>query len=488
MTAQDLKNSILQRAIEGKLVPQRQEEGTAKELLAKIRAEKARLIKEKKIKKSKPLPAITDDEKPFDIPESWEWVRLDYLVYNHGQKKPNDIFCYIDIGSIDNKEQKLANNEKIILPESAPSRARKIVKEGDILYATVRPYLHNMCIVDRQFSHETIASTGFAVMATHSGVLNRYLFFYLLSSEFDRYANANENAKGVAYPAINDTALYKACISLPPLAEQRRIVTKIEELLPDIDAYDKAQTKVQSIEQRFPGAMKKSLLQYAIEGKLVPQRKEEGTAKELLAKIRAEKARLIKEKKIKKSKPLPVITDDEKPFDIPESWEWVRLGELGEWCSGATPSRQHPEYFGGKIPWLKTGDLNDGYIKDVPEFITEEGFQHSSTKINPVGSVLIAMYGATIGKLGILQVPATTNQACCACELFQGIYNKYLFYFLLANRNFFIRKGMGGAQPNISKAKIIATTIPLPPLAEQHRMVARLEDLLPLCDALAAQH
>ena len=487
MTAQDLKNSILQRAIEGKLVPQRQEEGTAKELLAKIRAEKARLIKEKKIKKSKPLPEIADAEKPFDIPESWEWVRLDYLVYNHGQKKPNDIFCYIDIGSIDNKEQKLANSEKIILPESAPSRARKIVKEGDILYATVRPYLHNMCIVDRQFSHETIASTGFAVMATHSGVLNRYLFFYLLSSEFDRYANANENAKGVAYPAINDTALYKACISLPPLAEQRRIVAKIEELLPDIDAYDKAQTKVQSIEQSFPGAMKKSLLQYAIEGKLVPQRKEEGTAKELLAKIRAEKARLIKEKKIKKDKPLPAITDDEKPFDIPESWEWVRLGELGEWCSGATPSRQHPEYFGGKIPWLKTGDLNDGYIKDVPEFITEEGFQHSSTKINPVGSVLIAMYGATIGKLGILQVPATTNQACCACELFQGIYNKYLFYFLLANRNFFIRKGMGGAQPNISKAKIIATTIPLPPLAEQHRIVARLEDLLPLCDALAAQ-
>lgn len=211
------------------------------------------------------------------------------------------------------------------------------------------------------------------------------------------------------------------------------------------------------------------------------------TAKELLAKIRAEKARLIKEKRIKKDKPLPAITDDEKPFDIPESWEWVRLGELGEWCSGATPSRQHPEYFGGKIPWLKTGDLNDGYIKDVPEFITEEGFQHSSTKINPVGSVLIAMYGATIGKLGILQVPATTNQACCACELFQGIYNKYLFYFLLANRNFFIRKGMEGAQPNISKAKIIATTIPLPPLAEQHRMVARLEDLLPLCDALAAQ-
>lgn len=215
----------------------------------------------------------------------------------------------------------------------------------------------------------------------------------------------------------------------------------------------------------------------------MPQRQEEGTAKELLAEIRAEKARLIKEKKIKKSKPLPEITDEEKPFDIPDSWEWVRLGELGEWCSGATPSRQHPEYFGGNIPWLKTGDLNDGYIKKVPESITNEGFQHSSTKINPIGSVLIAMYGATIGRLGILQIPATTNQACCACELFYGTYNKYLFYFLLANRKNFIKQGAGGAQPNISKAKIIDTTMPLPPMEEQHRIVAKIEELLPDIDA-----
>ena len=486
MNAQDLKNSILQRAIEGKLVPQRKEEGTAKDLLVKIRAEKAQLIKEKKIKKTKPLPAITDDEKPFDIPDGWEWVRLDDIVYNHGQKKPNNIFCYIDIGLIDNQKHQLTNDEKVILPESAPSRARKIVKDGDILYATVRPYLHNMCIMNKKFSYEAIASTGFAVMTTYSGVFNKYLFFCLLSPEFDKYANSNKNSKGVAYPAINDTALYKACIPLPPLAEQHRIVAKLEELQPDIDAYDKAQTKLRTIEQRFPDAMKKSLLQYAIEGKLVPQRKEEGTAKDLLVKIRAEKAQLIKEKKIKKSKPLPEITDEEKPFDIPDSWEWVRLGELGEWCSGATPSRQHPEYFGGNIPWLKTGDLNDGYIKKVPESITNEGFQHSSTKINPIGSVLIAMYGATIGRLGILQIPATTNQACCACELFYGTYNKYLFYFLLANRKNFIKQGAGGAQPNISKAKIIDTTMPLPPMEEQHRIVAKLEELLPLCQQPAA--
>ena len=227
-----MKKSLLQYAIEGKLVPQRKEEGNAKDLLAEIRAEKAKLIKEKKIKKSKPMPAITDDEKPFDIPDNWEWVRLEDIVYDHGQKKPTTIFSYIDIGSIDNKKQKLTNDEKIILPESAPSRARKIVKNGDILYATVRPYLHNACIVDKTFLHEPIASTGFAVMATHTGVLNQYLFCYLLSPEFDSYANSNKNSKGVAYPAINDTALYKVCIPLPPLAEQHRIVAKLEKLLP----------------------------------------------------------------------------------------------------------------------------------------------------------------------------------------------------------------------------------------------------------------
>ncbi len=485
MTAQDLKNSILQRAIEGKLVPQRQEEGTAKELLAKIRAEKARLIKEKKIKKSKPLPVITDDEKPFDIPESWEWVRLGE-VSTYGQKinkivvenmKPD--MWLLDMEDIEKGTGRIIRHK---LVKSSVIRGDKAVfHKGDLLYSKLRPYLKKILIAPE----DGICTSELVPFQVYQGINPLYAIWWLHSPSVDQ--KVNTASYGVKMPRVGKETMINLLLPLPPLAEQHRIVAKIEELLPDIDAYDKAQTKVQSIEQSFPGAMKKSLLQYAIEGKLVPQRKEEGTAKELLAKIRAEKARLIKEKQIKKSKPLPAITDDEKPFDIPESWEWVRLGELGEWCSGATPSRQHPEYFGGKIPWLKTGDLNDGYIKDVPEFITEEGFQHSSTKINPVGSVLIAMYGATIGKLGILQVPATTNQACCACELFQGIYNKYLFYFLLANRNFFIRKGMGGAQPNISKAKIIATTIPLPPLAEQHRMVARLEDLLPLCDALAAQ-
>lgn len=231
-----------------------------------------------------------------------------------------------------------------------------------------------------------------------------------------------------------------------------------------------------------PQELKNSILQLAIQGKLVKQRPEEGTAQELYAQIQAEKQRLIKEGKIKKEKPLPEITEDEKPFEIPDGWMWVRLGNCGSWGSGATPSRTNPEYYGGTIPWLKTGDLNDGIIKEIPEYITELALRKTSVRLNPPGSVLMAMYGATIGKLGILARPATTNQACCACIPYSGIYNKYLFFFLLTSRKSFIKMGEGGAQPNISKEKIVNYPMPLPPLAEQKRIVAKIEELLPLVD------
>ncbi|MFR8003243.1 MAG: restriction endonuclease subunit S [Hydrogeniiclostridium sp.] len=231
-----------------------------------------------------------------------------------------------------------------------------------------------------------------------------------------------------------------------------------------------------------PQELKNSILQLAIQGKLVEQRPEEGTAEELFAQIQEEKQRLIAEKKIKKEKPLPEITDDEKPFDIPESWMWVRVGSCGSWGSGATPSRTNLEYYGGTIPWLKTGDLNDGIITEIPEYITELALEKTSVRLNPIGSVLMAMYGATIGKLGILGIEATTNQACCACIPYEGVYNKFLFYFLMASRTVFIKMGEGGAQPNISKEKIVNALFPLPPLAEQKRIVAKIEELLPYID------
>ena len=246
--------------------------------------------------------------------------------------------------------------------------------------------------------------------------------------------------------------------------------------------------------------LKNSILQMAVQGKLVPQDPNDEPASVLLQRIKAEKQELIKAGKIKKDKKSSEIfrgathnlpyayceqigkeirdISDEIPFEIPESWEWVRLGFIGDWGSGATPSRTNKEYYGGNIPWLKTGDLNDGIITNIPEKITELALEKTSVRLNPVGSVLIAMYGATIGKLGILNIPATTNQACCAC-LPILVNNNYLFYFLMSHKESFTKKAEGGAQPNISKEKIISTLFPLPPLAEQKRIVAKIEQLIP---------
>lgn len=237
-----------------------------------------------------------------------------------------------------------------------------------------------------------------------------------------------------------------------------------------------------------PEQLKASILQYAIQGKLVEQRPEEGTGEELYQQMQTDKQALIREKKIKKEKPLPDIIDDEIPFDVPESWKWVKVGNVGSWSSGATPSRTNPAYYGGSIPWLKTGDLNDGFIQEVPEYITDLALEKTSLRLNPIGSVLMAMYGATIGKLGILEIPVTTNQACCACIPYAGMNNKYLFYYLMSMRQSYIGMAEGGAQPNISKEKIVNSLIPLPPAEEQRRIVAKIEELLPYVDRYAAAY
>jgi type I restriction enzyme S subunit len=231
-----LKKSILQEAVEGRLVPQDPNDETASVLLDKIRKEKAKLVKEGKLKKKdlEETP-ISENEKSFDIPKHWGLVRLGEITYNHGQKTPTEDFSYIDIGSIDNEHQKLNMTDNIIKAKDAPSRARKIVKRGDVLYATVRPYLHNLCIIDRDFDKEPIASTGFAVLSCINGVYNKFLFYYLLSPVFDAYANDGDNAKGMAYPAINDKKLYNGLVPIPPLAEQKRIVAKIEQLMKEIN-------------------------------------------------------------------------------------------------------------------------------------------------------------------------------------------------------------------------------------------------------------
>lgn len=229
--------------------------------------------------------------------------------------------------------------------------------------------------------------------------------------------------------------------------------------------------------------LKNSILQEAIEGRLVPQDPNDEPASVLLDKIRKEKAKLVKEKKLKKSalKEDP-FTDYDKLFTIPVTWAWCKLGWIGDWGAGATPAKGTPEFYtNGTIPWLRTGELNNGIVTDSEIKVTPYALQKCSLRECKVGDVLIAMYGATIGKVAIAGIELTTNQACCACTPYQ-VYNKYLLYYLMANKQRFIDLGEGGAQPNISREKIVTFPFPLPPLAEQKRIVAKIEELLPKVD------
>ena len=229
--------------------------------------------------------------------------------------------------------------------------------------------------------------------------------------------------------------------------------------------------------------IRQKILDLAIRGELVPQAPTDEPASVLLERIRTEKEQLIKDKKLKRDKKdnEPI---DEVPFELPEGWVWCRLGEIGIWGSGVTPSRNKKEYYDGNIPWLKTGDLNDSYIYETSELISDLAVKEYSLKKIPIGSILIAMYGATIAKLGLLEIEVTTNQACCACTPFSGIVNKFLFHYLFSQKQNIKNKAEGGAQPNISKEKLINFLFPLPPLAEQHRIVEKVEQLFALVDTI----
>ena len=485
MTPEQLKASILQLAIQGKLVEQRPEEGTAEELYQQIQAEKQRLIKEGKIKKDKPMPEIAEDEKPFDIPEGWKWVRIGALTYNWGQKTPDNRFCYVDVGSINNTSHTLNSENTVVEAKDASSRAKKIVKYGDVIFATIRPYLKNICIIDRDFPYEPIVSTAFAVMHCPKGVLNKYLYHYLLSPTFMSFANASDKAKGVAYPAIGEKDFFNGIIALPPLSEQHRIVTKIEELLPYIDRYAASYERLEQVNTEFPEDMKKSVLQYAIQGKLVEQRPEEGTGKELYRQIQTEKQRLIKEGKIKKEKPLPKITEDELPFDIPESWKWCRLSDVIDVRDGTHDS---PKYVPVGIPLVTSKNLVNGVIDyGNVKYITQE----DADKINVRSMVddddiLFAM----IGSIGNPVLVKKDREFCIKnMALFKRFANtdismRYVYWFLFYAQYKLKKEASGGVQSFISLSRFREHLIPLPPVAEQNRIVAKLEEILPLCERL----
>ena len=472
MDTKALRQKILDLAIHGKLVPQDPNDEPASVLLERIKAEKERLIKEGKIKRSKKSAKTSDtphyENVPFEVPESWVWTTIEEICSKIGsgstprgsnysangipffrsQNVYNDRLVYDDIKYISEEvHQKMKGTEvlanDLLLNITGGSLGRCAVVPADFNCGNVSQHVCIMrsVLVEPEYFHVLVLSSYFAKSMKITGSGREGLPKY--------------NLEQMGFP-------------LPPLTEQQRIVAEIEHWFALINQIEQGKADLQTIIKQT----KSKILDIAIHGKLVPQDPSDEPAIELLKCINPHFT------------PCDNGHYTQLPFEAPQNWCWTTLGKIGKWQSGSTPNRLNKDYYNGNIPWLKTGDLNDGYITHIPEYITEKALNETSVKLNPTGSVLIAMYGATIGKIGILTFPTTTNQACCACEVFNGIDKEFLFFFLLSHREEFIKMGGGGAQPNISKEKIINTYIPLPPFAEQKRIVNAVNELFTKLDTI----
>ena len=485
MTPQELKSSILQLAVQGRLVEQRPEEGTAEELYRQIQEEKQRLIKEGKIKKEKPLPEITEDEVPFDIPESWKWVRLGSvgesnigLTYRPSDKTDSNGTIVLRSSNI--QKDKMDYNDLVYVSCEVPNRA--MIAKGDILICArngSRSLVGKSAIVDK----DSMAFGAF--MAKYCSVCNPFVKVFLDSPAFRHQL---DGVKTETINQITQNMIKMQICPLPPLAEQKRIVAKIEELLPYIDRYEKAWGKLEDFNKRFPGDMQKSVLQMAIQGKLVEQRPEEGTGEELYRQIQAEKQRLIKEGKIKKEKPLPEISEDEIPFDIPESWRWVRLGNVVK----RNPKNNLEDSL--DVSFIPMNCVSDGY-RNKHTFETrkwgqiKKGFTHFANGDIGVAKITPCFQNrkSVIFRDLINGVGAGTTELSVVRIFNETVYDKYLLWFFKSD--YFISNGVKSfsgtaGQQRIDKNYMTNCLFPLPPLAEQKRIVQKLEEILPLCDKL----
>ena len=490
MNAQQLKNSILQEAIEGRLVPQDPNDESASVLLDKIRKEKARLVKEGKLKKKdlEEIP-VNGDEIPFELPESWTWCKLGTITtvlggkrIPAGRKLSQENTGHIYIRVSDMKEDTVSTANLLYVPEDIfPSISRYIINKEDV-YITVAGTIGKIGKIPPELDGANLTENADKLVFNN---INQDWLIRILQSPFIQLQITDVTTK-VGQPKLAILRIQNLLIPLPPLAEQKRIVAKIEELLPKIEEYGKVQENLDKLNEELPERLKKSILQEAIEGRLVPQDPNDEPASVLLDKIRAEKKRLVKEGKLKKKdlEETP-ISEDEIPFKIPESWEWVRIGNVYKTSSGGTPEKGHPEYYDGNIPWVKVGDLTNIYIDHTEDKITEMGLNNSSAKIFPEETILIAMYcNDAIGKSSILTKPMTTNQAICGLYPNPLLQKEYIYYAIQANRSNLQEQSAGGAQKNINQKIVNELIIPLPPLAEQKRIVEKIEQLFEEIDKL----
>lgn len=489
MTPQELKSSILQLAIQGKLVEQRPEEGTGEELYRQIQAEKQALIKAGKIKKEKPLPEITEDEVPFEIPESWKWAYLGELFLHNTGKAQNSsgsdkgvVRKFITTSNLYWNRFELSKVKE--MPFTEQELERCTVQKGDLLVceggdcgrAAIWNYEEEVCIqnhVHRLRPYREVSTEYY------------YYLFYLYKF------TGRLKGHGVAIQGLSSEAIHKVLCPLPPLAEQKRIVAKIEELLPYLDRYEKAWNRLEDFNRRFPADMQKSILQMAIQGKLVEQRPEEGTGEELYRQIQAEKQALIKAGKIKKEKPLPVIAEDEVPFEIPEGWKWCRLNDVAL-LIGDIDHKMPSTVETGGIPYISPLNFTKegGIDFNNAKHISMVDYLKLGKKCAPSRNDIIFPRYGTIGVVRVVETdqPFLVSYSCCTIKNFSTdiMQYKYILFVLQSSLtqseiNRYINKT---TQPNVGLQSIKQFLFPLPPLAEQKRIVARLEDILPLCERL----
>ena len=479
-----LRSKILDLAIQGKLTEQLPTDGTAEELYQQIQTEKTQLIKDKKIKKTKPLPEITADEIPFDVPDNWKWVRLGEIASKissgntpPGGKKSD---AYVKEGYSFFREQNIYNDGirseglVYISGELLEKRPNSTVLPKDILLNITGGSIGRCAIVSDDFTKGSI-NQHILIIRMINPEFRAYVHNYICSEQGQKYIKGN---------AIGDKDGFSGgrCknmpIPLPPLSEQKRIVAKIDEVLTEIKIIDELQSQYAS----NVDVLKSKIIDAGIRGQLTEQLPEDGTAEELYQAIQTEKAQLIKDKKIKKEKPLPEITADEIPFDVPDNWKWVRIGDVVKYSlGGGTPSKNISEYWkGGDIPWASVKDFSAaeaGYLNDTIDHITQDGLNNSASNMVDENAIVICMRMA-LGKAVRFLRPMAINQDLRAIWLHDCVDQSYFMYMYSTIKV----EGRGTTVAGIRKDELMSFLFPLPPLSEQKRIVAKINDVFGALD------
>ena len=481
MTPEQLRASILQYAMEGKLVKQNPDDEPAVTLLDKIKIEREELVKEGKLKKPRKVQSTEDEDFKFDIPNSWSWCRLGNIIYHltdGAHKTPKyidtkDGIPFLSVKDISSGKIDLTNTKFISQETHEVLSKRCNPQKGDILLTKVGT-TGIPVIVDTDIKFDLFVSV--ALLKFDDKLIDAKYFKYLLESPLVQ-DQVCENTKGVGNKNWVLRDINNTLIVLPPLEEQKRIVAKIEKLMPLVDEYAESYNRLQKIDNEFEDKLKQSVLQYAMEGKLVKQNPSDEPASELIKKIENEKAELVKEGKIKKSKKLPAITDDEKPFDIPDSWEWVRLDTVLDVRDG---THDTPKYVKNGIPLITSKNISNGHLDfSNIKYISEKDFTEINKRSNvEKGDIIFAMIGSignpvivdTDRKFGIKNVALLKN-------INHSLDMNFVLHYLYLLENLWIKNASGAVQKFISLKKIRSSLIPFPPLEEQRRIVEKVEEL-----------